>query len=167
MCGMAIVDPSGDRAGCRWRRCTRRAISEPRLYGLALDRDAVLRELAGNWYFLIERPDAVVATGAYRLREDGSAYVSNIAVHPEHRRAGLARRMLAHLLGSLGAVPSVDLAVHPNNVPARTLYASLGFAATVVHGNFLGDGEPRLIMVRHGAAGVTDRNRGVRAISRS
>jgi N-acetylglutamate synthase-like GNAT family acetyltransferase len=45
-----------------------------------------------------------------------------------------------------------NIAVHPDNRPARALYASLGFAPTRCQENYFGDGEPRLIMVRSGVA---------------
>jgi [ribosomal protein S18]-alanine N-acetyltransferase len=56
-------------------------------------------------------------------------HIINLAVHPHHRRQGLARQLLqealrqARLLGALTAW----LEVRPSNTPARALYASLGF----------------------------------------
>ena len=119
-----------------------------KLYGQPLDREAARSEINTNEYYLDLRDGYLVATGALRHREDASAYLSNIAVHPKVRRQGFARAMMRHLLSICVTAPSIDLAVHPDNQPALTLYTSVGFAPTHRHENFFGDGEPRLIMVR-------------------
>ena len=56
-------------------------------------------------------------------------HILNLAVHPEHRRQGIARRLLAEGLAQareLGAALAW-LEVRPSNLPGRALYASLGF----------------------------------------
>jgi ribosomal protein S18 acetylase RimI-like enzyme len=128
------------------------AVMSRKLYGKPLDRNAARSEIKTNAYYLHLRDGRVIATGAFRRREDASAYLSNIAVHPEVRRQGLARAMMKRLLAFCDDAPSIDLAVHPDNRPALLLYASLGFAPTRLQEDFFGDGEPRLIMVRPGAA---------------
>ena len=57
-------------------------------------------------------------------------HILNLAVHPQHRRRGIARRLLAGALRqarSLGA-QEAWLEVRPSNTPARALYESFGFA---------------------------------------
>ncbi|NOU07877.1 MAG: GNAT family N-acetyltransferase [Hyphomicrobiaceae bacterium] len=116
------------------------------LYGKPLDHAAAQSEIGTNEYYLRLDKGNVVATGALRRREDRSAYLSNIAVHPATRRQGIARVMIRHLLSLCDAAPYVDLAVHPDNHAARSLYVSLGFLPMQICENFFGDGEPRLIM---------------------
>lgn len=56
-------------------------------------------------------------------------HILNLAVHPQHRRQGIGRRLLQEALAyarALGAV-TAWLEVRPSNTPARTLYESLGF----------------------------------------
>jgi ribosomal-protein-alanine N-acetyltransferase len=56
-------------------------------------------------------------------------HILNLAVHPEHRRRGIARRLLVEALSrarALGATVAW-LEVRPSNAPARNLYASFGF----------------------------------------
>jgi ribosomal-protein-alanine N-acetyltransferase len=56
-------------------------------------------------------------------------HILNLAVHPKHRRQGIARRLLAEGLTQareLGA-NLAWLEVRPSNTPARALYASFGF----------------------------------------
>jgi ribosomal protein S18 acetylase RimI-like enzyme len=124
------------------------AVRNDKLYGKPLDHAAARSEIKTNVYYLNLALGRIAATGAFRLRDDASAYLSNIAVRPELRRQGLARAMMMHLLSCCSAAQSIDLAVHPDNRSALTLYASLGFAPTGCQENHFGDGEPRLIMVR-------------------
>jgi [ribosomal protein S18]-alanine N-acetyltransferase len=56
--------------------------------------------------------------------------------------------MILHLLDCCGDAAAVELAVHPDNDAARSLYGSLGFEPSRREENFFGDGEPRVIMVR-------------------
>jgi ribosomal protein S18 acetylase RimI-like enzyme len=121
-------------------------VMNKKLYGKPLDHAAAKAEIDTNEYYLRLNKGHIVATGALRRREDGSTYLSNIAVHPEARRKGIARAMMRHLLSLCSAAPSLDLAVHPDNQAARALYVSLGFSPTEIRENFFGDGEPRLIM---------------------
>ena len=123
-------------------------VMDEKLYGKPLDHAAATSEIETNAYYLHLSEGRVVATGAIRRREDGSAYLSNIAVHPNARRTGLARAMLGHLLALSDGATSVDLAVHPDNQAACALYVSLGFTPTHIHENFFVDGEPRMVMQR-------------------
>lgn len=59
----------------------------------------------------------------------GEVEVLNLAVRPEHRRRGLARRLLSIMLqatAKMGIVRAV-LEVRTSNAPAIALYSSLGF----------------------------------------
>ncbi|MGB8992659.1 MAG: ribosomal protein S18-alanine N-acetyltransferase [Desulfobaccales bacterium] len=56
-------------------------------------------------------------------------HILNLAVHPEHRRQGIARRLLTEGLAQareLGAALAW-LEVRPSNLPGRALYAACGF----------------------------------------
>jgi ribosomal-protein-alanine N-acetyltransferase len=56
-------------------------------------------------------------------------HILNLAVHPAHRRQGIARRLLSEGLDQAREL-GVELAwleVRPSNVPARALYESFGF----------------------------------------
>jgi ribosomal-protein-alanine N-acetyltransferase len=60
------------------------------------------------------------------------AHVHNLAIHPGHRRRGLARRLLAACLGLSASrgVRRAFLDVRAGNLPARALYGRLGFRET-------------------------------------
>ena len=55
--------------------------------------------------------------------------IANVAVHPEHRRQGIARKLTQHALDDLAAQKEsqVWLQVRDDNPPAMDLYRSLGF----------------------------------------
>jgi ribosomal-protein-alanine N-acetyltransferase len=56
-------------------------------------------------------------------------HILNLAVHPEHRRRGIARRLLAEGLAQARALGAelAWLEVRPSNLAARALYQSFGF----------------------------------------
>jgi ribosomal protein S18 acetylase RimI-like enzyme len=55
--------------------------------------------------------------------------IANVAVHPDYRRRGIARELMAASLDRLRGygAPWVDLQVKRDNAAARTLYEGLGF----------------------------------------
>jgi ribosomal protein S18 acetylase RimI-like enzyme len=125
-----------------------RRVADPRLYGPPLDREACAREIADNALYFVETDGALVATAAWKLRDDGSAYLSNIAVDPNFRRRGVARAAMLFLLGEAKGCARIDLVTHPDNAPAIALYRALGFAVEGRKEDYFGDGEPRVVMAR-------------------
>lgn len=55
--------------------------------------------------------------------------IHDVAVHPDARRCGLARRLLGHALAEAarGGAQAAFLEVRASNLAARTLYGGLGF----------------------------------------
>lgn len=72
-------------------------------------------------------------------------HVMNIAVRPDNRRRGLARRLLLAALSAHPEARTVYLEVRPSNAPARALYESLGFSLAGRRPRYYGD-EDALIM---------------------
>jgi ribosomal protein S18 acetylase RimI-like enzyme len=73
-------------------------------------------------------PDGFVVGRARLAVAAGWAGLSAVEVLPSHRRRGLAKRMLAALLPFAAETRSIHLDVETDNVAARTLYRSAGFA---------------------------------------
>ena len=73
--------------------------------------------------------------------------ISNIAVVSSHRRRGAGKALLTALLGELkaGEVKSVFLLVRDGNIPAISLYTSLGFKKIGQRKNYY-KGKDALIM---------------------
>ena len=84
----------------------------------------------------LEKPDSICLVGieddsviAYlafeQIADEGN--VIEVAVHPDHRRRGIARRMLEQTIDSSSDLYTVFLEVRESNAPAISLYESLGF----------------------------------------
>ncbi len=76
-------------------------------------------------------------------------HVTNLAVHPRHRRRGVARRLLAAMLDDARrkSVELVFLEVRPTNTEAVHLYESLGFQVIGRRkGYYFDTGEDALVM---------------------
>jgi ribosomal-protein-alanine N-acetyltransferase len=76
-------------------------------------------------------------------------HVTNIAVHPAHRRRGIAREVLTGLLADARArdLRVVVLEVRPSNHQAIALYESFGFRVTGRRrGYYYDTGEDALVM---------------------
>lgn len=56
-------------------------------------------------------------------------HILNLAVHPQHRRQGIARALLLEAIdqGKGWGARTIWLEVRPSNTPARALYESVGF----------------------------------------
>lgn len=65
-------------------------------------------------------------------------HINNVAVLPEHRRGGIARRMLINVLddGARAGVRRALLEVRRSNVAARQLYEELGFSVAGVRRDY-------------------------------
>lgn len=78
----------------------------------------------------------------------GELEILNVAVHPDARRRGLGRRLLAILLqvGAKMGIHRAVLEVRTGNVPAIGLYTGLGFTRAGVRPHYYGDtGEDAII----------------------
>lgn len=90
------------------------------------------------------------------------AHVTNVAVHPDHRRQQVATRMLLHLMEEARerGVTDVTLEVRVGNPGAQELYRRFGFAPGGIRRNYYADiGEDALIMWAHDLDGEEARRR--------
>jgi ribosomal protein S18 acetylase RimI-like enzyme len=131
---LALMQPFNRSEDIPWRprrvaAALERLLAEPRL-GVVLVAEQAGGTLAGY----------VVATYNYDLEFAGAdAFVTELFVRPEARRAGIARRLLeavAREVRRAGAA-ALHLLVRPDNAKARALYRKAGF-----------DEIPRLMMTR-------------------
>ena len=100
---------------------------------------------------------AVAATGAAVLvgytiswRVLDEVHLLNVAVHPEHRGLGIARRLVEALLedGRATGGRVVYLEVRAGNVVARRLYRRLGFRDLGTRRGYYGPGQDAIVMER-------------------
>lgn len=83
---------------------------------------------AGYECWVLEE-DGMVAAHAIMSIAVGESHLLTLCVHPDHRRRGLARQMLQHLLEQARAarVERCFLEVRPSNEAAQQLYYGAGF----------------------------------------
>jgi len=80
-------------------------------------------------YWLVAVEDDRVAGYVGSQTVLGWTDMMNIAVHPDHRRKGIAAQLVTHLEKALKAREStcLTLEVRKSNEPAKALYGKLGF----------------------------------------
>lgn len=123
-----------------------KSVSGTKIYSPMLTEDEWKEELLKNKVFLIEKDNTIVGNISYEVRSDDSIYLSGLVVEPRFQRQGVAREALVQLLNKLKGVSRFELVTHPENIPALTLYQSLGFVVMDRRENYYGDGEPRLLL---------------------
>src|SRR3979490_95706 len=69
----------------------KRKATDPKTYGPIGGPEEALDEITSNTLCFIRIGDFIVGMVGYRLRRDGSVYISNVVVDPAYRRRGIAR----------------------------------------------------------------------------
>lgn len=100
--------------------------------------EKMLREELGGGIFLVAEQDGEVQgyVGCQTVLDEG--YITNVAVSPDFRRRGAARRLIAELIARAKekGLAFVTLEVRKSNAPAIALYAGAGFAPVGTRKNF-------------------------------
>lgn len=99
-------------------------------------------------YCLGFKAGSIVAAHCFFWLVGPEIHLLNVAVRPEYRRLGLARRLLTAMLtiGRRSGVDMVFLEARASNRPALALYESMGFAATNRRSDYYEDGEDAVLM---------------------
>lgn len=101
--------------------------------------------------YRISTPDEkLIAFIFITLAEDGTGHITTIGVAPEHRRRGLAQKLLAHTEEALKRrnVNTVFLEVRIDNLPAQNLYRRLGYAIVQRLPKYYNNGGDGFLMVK-------------------
>lgn len=99
-------------------------------------------------YYVYEQDGRILGYCNLRLLA-GEGEVQRIAVLPEYRRLGLARKMMAAMVDYAreNMAVSISLEVRESNLPARKLYETYGFTAEAVRrGYYHNPSEDAVIM---------------------
>ena len=129
---------------------------ERECFGETITAEAFCRfaDAPANHYFCaVGANGTLLGYGGISLVAD-EAEIITVAVSPAHRRQGIARALMEHMLRlAEDASASVYLEVRASNTPAIELYRSLGFAGTGVRKNYYtSPREDAVLMMRsHGA----------------
>ncbi len=84
------------------------------------------------------------------INEDGAAHITTIGIAPEHRRRGLAQRMLLHLENVLKirGIGAVVLEVRVGNTAAQSLYLHAGYSIVQRVSSYYNNGEDGFFMIK-------------------
>lgn len=101
-------------------------------------------------YRVVMPAGKIVAFIFITVTEDGSGHITTIGVAPEHRRRGLARRLLVYTEEALKKrnVNTIFLEVRVDNLPAQNLYRRLGYAIVQRLPKYYNSGDDGFLMVK-------------------
>ena len=117
---------------------------------LSMFRDELLQR-ESRAYIVAEQEERIVGFGGLMVALD-EGHITNIAVLPTARRAGLATRLLLHLTRTAiaRAVKAMTLEVRVANRPAQALYVRFGYVPAGVRPKYYADNnEDALIYWAH------------------
>ncbi len=89
--------------------------------------------------------------GYYLIQSVGDeAELHTFAVKPEHRRRGIGRMLLDHMMGKARekGARNIYLQVRPSNAPARALYDKLGFKPVGLRKRYYRDNDEDALVMR-------------------
>lgn len=121
-------------------------VADPKLYGIPATQQTAEKTISENEFYFIKLNDKIVGTFSYQICPDQTAYIGNLAIHPDYRGKGLASSAMAYVISCLDAATRIELVTHPDNAPALKIYQTLGFRIKASKENYFGDGEPRLLL---------------------
>ena len=91
---------------------------------------------ANHYFCVVNETGEMMGYGGISLVAD-EAEIITVAVAPLYRRRGIARCLMEHMLRLADQTrASVYLEVRESNIPARNLYAALGFSDAGVRKNY-------------------------------
>ncbi|MBC8257142.1 MAG: ribosomal protein S18-alanine N-acetyltransferase [Candidatus Marinimicrobia bacterium] len=97
-----------------------------------------------NWVF-IEDEKVVGYIFGWIIQNEFHLY--NIAVHPNHQRKKIARKLIQHIIlrVAIQKVNVILLEVSVNNISARKCYQSLGFIQTGIRKDYYSKGDDAIL----------------------
>jgi [ribosomal protein S18]-alanine N-acetyltransferase len=84
------------------------------------------------------------------VNENNAAHLTTVGVAPEHRRRGIAARLLEHIEDSLRErdIGTLMLEVRVGNTAAQELYRRIGFTTVQRIGRYYNNGEDCFLMMK-------------------
>ncbi|MEP6904071.1 MAG: ribosomal protein S18-alanine N-acetyltransferase [Actinomycetota bacterium] len=84
------------------------------------------------------------------MTNSGTGHITTIGVAPEHRRRGLAEKMLLHSEVALQRrdITTISLEVRVSNIAAQSLYRGLNYTIVQRLNNYYNNGEDGFLMVK-------------------
>lgn len=101
-------------------------------------------------YRVVTAEGELVAFAFIMVNDNNSAHLTTIGVAPEHRRRGLAARLLGHIEAALKnrQVGTILLEVRVGNTEAQELYNRTGYMSVQRIGKYYNNGEDCFLMMK-------------------
>ncbi|HQU86624.1 MAG TPA: ribosomal protein S18-alanine N-acetyltransferase [Pyrinomonadaceae bacterium] len=101
-------------------------------------------------YRIVTPEDEMVGFVFVMMDNQGAGHITTIGVAPEHRRRGLAEKLLAHSEEALRnrQINTVMLEVRVSNIAAQSLYRSFGYSVVQRIGKYYNNGEDCFLMMK-------------------
>lgn len=99
--------------------------------------DALAEELhnpCAHFLTALDGDTVVGYLGCHHVADEG--FIANVAVHPSHRRRGIARTLVIAAVEQGSSLSRITLEVRASNIAAIALYESLGFVKDGVRPRF-------------------------------
>lgn len=129
-------------------------VTNHRPWSLGLFMGELRMPTSRSYHVALDRHLVVGFSGLMVTGDEG--HVTNVAVHPDVRRAGIATRLMVATMRAAveREVQGVTLEVRASNTGAQELYRRFGFAPGGIRRNYYSDlGEDALIMWAHDVDG--------------
>ena len=120
----------------------------PKPWTAKVFHDELDQARAGHRHYLVARIGRQVVGYAGLMFVADEAHITNVAVHPDHRRYGVANRLLVELAGAAIArgCTAWTLEVRASSVGAQRLYHSFGFVPAGVRTRYYEGTEDAIVM---------------------
>lgn len=114
------------------------------------DPNELRRGIANGRILVIEQDGLIAAYLHYELPTRNHAYLSAVAVHPDHRQNGLARDLMQDFMhrvrqsAEMDATSSISTVTSPRNLPMLQFLLANGFIVRTLMDDYFGSGHPRV-----------------------
>jgi ribosomal-protein-alanine N-acetyltransferase len=100
--------------------------------------------------YRVATPSEEIVGFIFVMTNNGTGHITTIGVAPEHRRRGLAEKMLLHIEEALRSrdISTVSLEVRVSNIGAQSLYRGLNYTIIQRLNNYYNNGEDGFLMVK-------------------
>ena len=123
----------------------------PRPWSAKVFHDELDQARAGHRAYLVARNGRQLIGYAGVMFVSDEAHITNVAVDPQHRRYGIATRLLVELAGAAIArgCSSWTLEVRASSVGAQRLYRAFGFVPAGIRTKYYEGNEDAIVMWCH------------------
>lgn len=120
-------------------------------FTLPWTRQSFVDEISQNnhaHYHIIKHSKKTIGySGLWKVLDEG--HITNIAIHPDYRRMGMASKLLNHMLDYCvnQQISSLTLEVRASNIAAQNLYKKYGFVEAGIRKAYYSDNKEDAIIM--------------------